>query len=67
MDAGAAIRLRVDLEELGLLDVEVTREQGSVKEYAILLTPVGRELTAHIVGLDDAIQKQAKKDRRARK
>lgn len=66
MDAGAAIRLRVDLEEIGLIAVEVTREQGSVKEYAISLTTAGRELTPHIVGLEDVLKKQSRKERRTR-
>lgn len=67
MDAGAAIRLRIDLDEAGLIDASVVREQGSVKEYAIRLTPHGREVGELIVALDVAIQKQNRKESRGRK
>ena len=67
MDAGAAIRLRGDLEELGILMVDIVREQGSVRVYAISLASVGRDLVPHILALEDVLTKHAKKTKGGRK
>lgn len=67
MDAGAAIRLRNWLQESGVLIAEPVRQRGSVKEYEIRLTALGRDLAPHALAMADALRRHASRQARKRK
>lgn len=51
--------LREDLEALGLVVVEAREARGPVEVLSIRLTPLGREVAAHVLAIEDLLETRA--------
>jgi hypothetical protein len=57
--------LREDLERWGLVESEIIGRRGVVELLSIRLTPLGRDIAAHVLALDDRLRQEAYRVRAA--
>lgn len=59
--------LREELLSYGLIDVRVVRVQGPAEILDIRLTPLGQQVAARLVEIDEILQKASAEDRGSRR
>ena len=57
--------LREDLERWGLVESEIVGRRGVVELLSIRLTPLGRDIAAHVLALDERLRQEAYRIRSA--
>lgn len=58
----AARRLRADLELLSLVTTAEVAAEGARREFAISLTPLGRELAKHAVAMEEVLRRYEERE-----